>query len=142
MDLLDAHTQALGHTRRLVAGVRDDQWDQLSPCEGWSVRELVNHIVTGNFWAGELTAGKTIEEVGDRLDGDVSGKIRPRSTTSRPPSPTGRFVVRARWTRRWPCRTARCRARCTAGTASSTCSSMDGMSQPVPARTPGSTPSW
>lgn len=73
MDLLDAHTQALGATRSLVAGIRDDQWDQPSPCEGWTVRELVNHIVTGNLWAGELCAGKTIDEVGDRLDGDVLG---------------------------------------------------------------------
>src|SRR3712207_7783209 len=42
-------------------------------CEGWDVRELVNHVVSGNFWAGELARGKTIEEVGDRLDGDVIG---------------------------------------------------------------------
>ncbi len=39
----------------------------------WTVRELVNHIVTGNYWAEELGSGKTIEEVGDRLDGDVLG---------------------------------------------------------------------
>jgi uncharacterized protein (TIGR03086 family) len=73
MDLLDAHTQSLGHTRRLVAGVSASQWDAPSPCEGWSVRELVNHVVSGNFWVGELTAGKTIDAVGDRLDGDVLG---------------------------------------------------------------------
>src|SRR3712207_7181170 len=42
-------------------------------CEGWDVRELVNHVVSGNFWAGELARGKTIEEVGDRLEGDVIG---------------------------------------------------------------------
>ena len=44
-----------------------------SDCEGWTVRELVNHIVTGNYWAAELAAGMTIEDVGDRLDGDVLG---------------------------------------------------------------------
>ena len=37
------------------------------------MRELVNHIVTGNHWAAELVDGKTIEEVGTRLDGDVLG---------------------------------------------------------------------
>jgi uncharacterized protein (TIGR03086 family) len=37
------------------------------------VRTLVNHIVSGNFWAAELASGKTIDEVGDRLDGDVLG---------------------------------------------------------------------
>ena len=39
----------------------------------WTVRELVNHVVTGNYWAYELGGGKTIEEVGDRLDSDILG---------------------------------------------------------------------
>jgi len=73
VDLPEVHAQALDETRPLVAGVRDDKWDQPSVCEGWTVRELVNHIVSGNLWAGELGVGKTIEEVGDRLDGDVLG---------------------------------------------------------------------
>src|SRR5262249_14268268 len=38
------------------------------------VRELVNHVVTGNYWAAELGSGLTIEQVGDRLDGDVLGR--------------------------------------------------------------------
>jgi len=73
MDLAEAHAQALDHTARLVAGIADDQWALPSDCDGWDVRTLVNHVVEGNFWAGELMAGKTIEEVGDRLDGDVLG---------------------------------------------------------------------
>ncbi len=40
---------------------------------GWDVRALVNHIVSGNLWAAELAAGRTIDDVGDRLDGDVLG---------------------------------------------------------------------
>ena len=50
--------------RRFVAGVGDDQWGSSSDCEGWTVRELVNHIVTGNYWAAELAAGLTIEDGG------------------------------------------------------------------------------
>jgi uncharacterized protein (TIGR03086 family) len=73
LDLPELHDRALQHTRGYVAGVRDDQWKDPTPCEGWDVRELVNHIVSGNFWAGELARGKTIEEVGDRLDGDLLG---------------------------------------------------------------------
>lgn len=72
-DLPDLHDRALAGTRRYVAGVGGDQWKSSSPCEGWDVRELVNHIVGGNFWAGELARGKTIDEVGDRLDGDILG---------------------------------------------------------------------
>jgi uncharacterized protein (TIGR03086 family) len=73
VDLPAAHARALQSTRRMVAGVRDDQWDLQSDCDEWTVRELVNHIVTGNFWVAELTAGKSIADVGDRLDGDVLG---------------------------------------------------------------------
>jgi uncharacterized protein (TIGR03086 family) len=73
VDLLEVHARALQATRDLVAGVGDDQWSQVSDCEDWTVRELVNHVVTGNYWAGELADGKTIEEVGTRLDGDVLG---------------------------------------------------------------------
>ena len=71
IDLPEVHAAALKTTRGLVAGVRGDQWSDPTPCEDWDVRTLVNHIVSGNLWAAELGAGKTIEEVGDRLDGDV-----------------------------------------------------------------------
>jgi uncharacterized protein (TIGR03086 family) len=37
------------------------------------VRALLNHVVSGNLWVPELIDGKTIDEVGDRLDGDVLG---------------------------------------------------------------------
>ena len=67
------HREALEATGVLVTGVRDDQWALPTPDEGWDVRELVNHVVVGNLWAAELASGRTIEEVGDRLDGDVLG---------------------------------------------------------------------
>lgn len=73
VDLPEVHARSLDETRRAIAGVGADQWDQPSDCEGWSVRELVNHVVTGNYWAAELGSGLTIEDVGDRLDGDVLG---------------------------------------------------------------------
>ena len=72
-DLPALHQRALETTGRVVAGIGDDQWDAASPCDGQSVRELLNHLVAGNLWAGELMAGKTIDEVGDRLDGDILG---------------------------------------------------------------------
>jgi uncharacterized protein (TIGR03086 family) len=73
VDLPEVHARALDCTRRYIAGVRADQWETLSDCDDWTVRELVNHIVTGNYWAAELGSGLTIEAVGDRLDGDVLG---------------------------------------------------------------------
>ena len=73
VDLPNVHGDALETTRAFVTGVDPDQWHRGTPCGEWDVRSLVNHIVTGNLWAAELGAGRTIEEVGDRLDGDVLG---------------------------------------------------------------------
>ncbi len=73
VDLPEVHAAALDHTRGLIVGIGPGQWHDPTPCDDWDVREVVNHIVSGNFWAAELGAGKTIEAVGDRLDGDVLG---------------------------------------------------------------------
>lgn len=73
VDLVEAHARALEWTGRAVSGVRPEQWDQPSVCRDWSVHDLVNHVVSGNWWAQELTGGKTIDDVGSRLDGDVIG---------------------------------------------------------------------
>ncbi len=73
IELALAHDRALAATRVIVAGIGDDQWALPTPCAEWNVRELVNHIVSGNFWAAELGTAKTIADVGDRLDGDVLG---------------------------------------------------------------------
>jgi uncharacterized protein (TIGR03086 family) len=72
-DLVNLHVRALDATGRIVAGIRSDQWHDDTPCEGWDVRYLANHVVSGNLWVGELMSGKTIADVGDRLDGDVLG---------------------------------------------------------------------
>ena len=72
-DLTTLHRRALGATGEILGGIHSDQWGAPTPCEGWDVRALANHVVSGNMWAAELARGKTIEEVGDRLDGDVLG---------------------------------------------------------------------
>jgi uncharacterized protein (TIGR03086 family) len=72
-DIALLHRQALDATGRTVAGIRPDQLAAPTPAGDWDVRALLNHVVAGNLWAGELAAGKTIDEVGDRLDGDVLG---------------------------------------------------------------------
>jgi hypothetical protein len=73
MDIAELHSRALDATRGLIAGVRQGQWAAPTPCPGWDVRALVNHVVAGNLWAAELAAGATISEVGDHLDGDLLG---------------------------------------------------------------------
>ena len=72
-DIAELHAQALGQTGRIVAGINPGQWQAGTPCAGWDVHALLNHLVAGNLWAAELAAGATIEDVGDRLDGDMLG---------------------------------------------------------------------
>ena len=73
IDIAELHAQALDATGRIVAGIPADRWHADTPCEGWDVRALLNHVVSGNLWAAELGAGATIEGVGGRLDGDMLG---------------------------------------------------------------------
>ena len=54
-------------------GISPEQLDGSTPCDDYDVRGLLNHIVSGNLWVEPLVAGKTIDEVGDRYDGDVLG---------------------------------------------------------------------
>jgi uncharacterized protein (TIGR03086 family) len=72
-DITTLHRRALDRTRRVVAGIGPDQLDRPTPDREWDVRALLNHLVSGNLWAAELATGKTIDEVGDRLDGDLLG---------------------------------------------------------------------
>jgi len=73
LDLPTAHARAVAHTGRTVAAIAPDQLDDPTPCEGWDVRTLLNHVVSGNWWVRPLVEGKTIAEVGDTYDGDVLG---------------------------------------------------------------------
>jgi uncharacterized protein (TIGR03086 family) len=62
--------------------IEPEQWSAATPCTEWDVRALVNHVGGEYLWVQELMAGKTIAEVGDRLDGDVLGDD-PLSTLDR-----------------------------------------------------------
>lgn len=57
-----------------VHAVRDDQWEAGTPCVEWTVRDLVNHLVSEQLWVQPLVRdGRMTEEVGDRFDGDMLG---------------------------------------------------------------------
>src|SRR5438477_2611737 len=71
--LPEFHARALDATRAFVARINDDQWNAPTPNSDWDVRELLNHVVGGNLWVAPLVEGKSIEEVGDRYDGDILG---------------------------------------------------------------------
>ena len=67
------YARAMASTQRIIDGVPSDRWDAPTPCTEWNARQVANHIIGENLWAGELFAGKTIDQVGNRLDGDLTG---------------------------------------------------------------------
>jgi len=69
----ELYVKAMANTQRYMDGVRADQWHAPTPNTEWDVRQVANHIIGENLWAGELLHGKTIAEVGDKFDGDVAG---------------------------------------------------------------------
>jgi uncharacterized protein (TIGR03086 family) len=50
------------------------RWDVPSVLPGWTVRELVRHVVEEDLWAPPLFSGATIAEMGDRFAGDLLGE--------------------------------------------------------------------
>ena len=95
VDLPKVHEQALEHTGGYVAGVQEGQWDDPTPDAEWNVRQLLNHVVSGNFWVTPLVEGKSIEEVGDRYDGDVLGDDPAAgSLNSWQPTMSPRYILR------------------------------------------------
>ena len=68
------HRRTVDWWRSCVDTVGDGQWGGPTPCTDWDVRELVNHVTGEDLWTVPLLEGSTIEEVGDRFDGDVLGE--------------------------------------------------------------------
>ncbi|MFN2490391.1 MAG: TIGR03086 family metal-binding protein [Actinomycetota bacterium] len=73
MNIPDLHRRAVEEFDRHVRAVEDDQWHLDTPCSDWDVRALVNHLVNEDRWTPPLMDGETIEDVGDRFDGDLLG---------------------------------------------------------------------
>ncbi len=47
LDVAAGFDRALGPAKRLVDGVRPEQWSNATPCAEWNVRALLNHLVGG-----------------------------------------------------------------------------------------------
>ena len=73
MDLKTLYARTVEGWAERVNAVPADRWDDPTPCRDWSVRDLVNHVCAEDLWTAPLVAGRTIEEVGHRFDGDLLG---------------------------------------------------------------------
>ena len=72
-DIVSLFQRAVDEFDKRVQAVLEDQWDGGTPCTEWTVRDLVNHVVNEDRWVKPLIEGKTIDEVGSALDGDLLG---------------------------------------------------------------------
>ncbi|MFC7625804.1 TIGR03086 family metal-binding protein [Microlunatus sp. GCM10028923] len=74
MEVNTLHQRSLDYFAARVNAVRQDQWELPTPCTDWTVRDLVNHVTAEDLWTVPLLDGASIEEVGDRFEGDVLGE--------------------------------------------------------------------
>jgi uncharacterized protein (TIGR03086 family) len=63
MDMYAALDRSTEHFAKLLDVVRDDQWQLPTPNPGWTVRDLVNHVVGGNRRYVVLLSGAPTAEV-------------------------------------------------------------------------------
>lgn len=73
MNAVEFYRRATEEFDRRMHAVTPGAWTAPTPCAEWNVHDLVNHVVNENRWIPPLLAGKTIDDVGDSLDGDLLG---------------------------------------------------------------------
>jgi uncharacterized protein (TIGR03086 family) len=59
---------------QLVDDLAGSDWSAATACSGWTVRDLVGHVVEEDLWAQGLFAGLTLEQAGSRLPHDPLGE--------------------------------------------------------------------
>jgi uncharacterized protein (TIGR03086 family) len=72
-DVIGLYRRAVEEFGARVRTVSAEQWSAPTPDSDWDVRALVNHVLNENQWVPPLLEGLTIEEVGDRFEGDQLG---------------------------------------------------------------------
>ena len=79
MDTIEALRRAGDEYRGRLEGVGPDQWDLASVCDGWTVKELADHVLGGNRFAVPLLGGASADAafstavLDGAFDGDVVG---------------------------------------------------------------------
>jgi len=62
MTSIDSLRHAADGFRGAVALVADDQWQLPTPCDGWTVRQVVGHVAAGCRMAATLAEGGTRQD--------------------------------------------------------------------------------
>lgn len=76
-DVLADLDRALAATEAVVSGIRADQWAAPTPCTELDVREVLNHLVSGNLLFAAIARGKPLpDRSADHLGGDPLAAFR------------------------------------------------------------------
>lgn len=73
MDEFEALERAGSEFEKRLREVGPDQWTTTTPCEGWTVRDLVQHVVGGERMSVRLLAGTEAVEAVQAMVGDILG---------------------------------------------------------------------
>ncbi|MBO0514505.1 TIGR03086 family metal-binding protein [Streptomyces beijiangensis] len=74
---LEQFDQAGAAIESVLAEVKTAQLDQPTPCTDWSVRQLANHVVTGNLmFTGMITGGAPADGGADHVGDDPLGAFQ------------------------------------------------------------------
>lgn len=67
------YVRVMGPAASMVSAIKLEQWHNATPCDEWDLRVLVNHIIGENRWIHAVLGGRTLEDVRDELNGDLTG---------------------------------------------------------------------
>ena len=63
--LRDAMAKTMVGFAAVVAALDSEHWDVPSPCTGWSVFDVVDHVVAGERFTAEVLAGASLAEASE-----------------------------------------------------------------------------
>lgn len=73
-EVRERYIAAAAEVTRLLRAIPEDRWTAPTPCRGWDVRALVNHVAAQHLWVCQAVAGYTFQAIGHRFAGDVLGR--------------------------------------------------------------------
>jgi uncharacterized protein (TIGR03086 family) len=93
MDTLAAHQRAQEVFGRVLADVTVEQFDLSTPCEGWTVRQLIDHMVAGNQLVQSRAGREPVPLPDDLLAAHATSAAAAHAVFAAPDGLTRRFEL-------------------------------------------------
>ena len=110
MDEVATMSKVIAETKRVVDGIEPSQLDNPSPCEGWTVRDVLNHITAGRrcFALCVRDGAVSDEKLGALITGDNLGTDYKASFLAAADDAEAASSFLVPWNGSSSCRSARC----------------------------------